>query len=162
MMLIKNEVSLTNKEYLLEKFPGKGGWTYAKIPEIPQDRKSYFGFVKVKGHIDGYPISKFNLMPMGDGTLMCPVNAKIRKTIGKNVGDKLTIQLYLDSEPETPPDECLQCLQDEPEAWRFFNSLSTERVKKVLSYIYSAPNDDTKILRMGETIDLFLQGKIKT
>ena len=28
---------LVNREYLLEKFPGKGGWTYALIPEILQD-----------------------------------------------------------------------------------------------------------------------------
>jgi hypothetical protein len=26
------EKPLVNKEYLLEKFPGKGGWTYAAIP----------------------------------------------------------------------------------------------------------------------------------
>jgi hypothetical protein len=27
------EKPLTDKEYLLEKFPGKGGWTFARIPE---------------------------------------------------------------------------------------------------------------------------------
>ena len=27
---------LVDKEYLLEKYPGKGGWTYARIPEIAQ------------------------------------------------------------------------------------------------------------------------------
>ena len=31
IMKIKEE-PLVDKEYLLEKFPGKGGWTYALIP----------------------------------------------------------------------------------------------------------------------------------
>ena len=31
------EQPLVDKEYLLEKFPGKGGWTYAMIPEVLQD-----------------------------------------------------------------------------------------------------------------------------
>ena len=33
IMKIKEE-PLVDKEYLLEKFPGKGGWTYALIPKI--------------------------------------------------------------------------------------------------------------------------------
>lgn len=37
IMKVKEE-SLVDKEYLLEKFPGKGGWTYALIPEILQDK----------------------------------------------------------------------------------------------------------------------------
>jgi hypothetical protein len=32
------EKPLVNKKYKLQKFPGKGGWTYAMIPEIPQDK----------------------------------------------------------------------------------------------------------------------------
>jgi uncharacterized protein YdeI (YjbR/CyaY-like superfamily) len=30
---LKTEKPLVNKKYLLEKYPGKGGWTYAAIPE---------------------------------------------------------------------------------------------------------------------------------
>ena len=51
---------LVNREYLLEKFPGKGGWTYALIPEILQDKHSHFGWVIVNGSIDGYEIKKFH------------------------------------------------------------------------------------------------------
>lgn len=28
------EKPLVDKDYLLQKFEGKGGWTYAEIPEI--------------------------------------------------------------------------------------------------------------------------------
>ena len=30
---METEKPVVNKKYLLEKFPGKGGWTYAVIPE---------------------------------------------------------------------------------------------------------------------------------
>ena len=31
------EVPLVDKDYLLERTPGNGGWTYAPIPEVPQE-----------------------------------------------------------------------------------------------------------------------------
>ena len=63
------EVPLVDKDYLLERTPGNGGWTYAPIPEVPQDKKAPFGWVKVKGSIDGVEIKKHHLMPMGNGEL---------------------------------------------------------------------------------------------
>ena len=36
---MEKEKPLVNAAYLLQKFPGKGGWTYAAIPEIPQNKK---------------------------------------------------------------------------------------------------------------------------
>ena len=41
------EVPLVDKDYLLERTRGNGGWTYAPIPEVPQDKKAPFGWVKV-------------------------------------------------------------------------------------------------------------------
>ena len=75
-----------DKLSLLEKFPGKGGWTFTRIPEIPQDKKAHFGWVKVRGTIDGYEIRKYHLMPMGNGTLFLPVKAEIRKHSKKKEG----------------------------------------------------------------------------
>ena len=49
---------LVDKKYLLEKFSGKGGWTFARIPEILQNKNAPFGWVKVRGTIDGYKIKK--------------------------------------------------------------------------------------------------------
>lgn len=63
------EKPLVDREYTLEKFPGKGGWTYAVIPEILQNKHSPFGWVKVKGRIDHFEIKNYKLMPMGNGSL---------------------------------------------------------------------------------------------
>lgn len=57
-----NDKPLVNKKYLLEKFPGKVGWTYTIIPEILPDKNAPFGWVKVKGSIDGYEINNYHLL----------------------------------------------------------------------------------------------------
>jgi hypothetical protein len=55
------EEPLINQKYQLEKFPGKGGWTYVILPEIRQHIKRKFGMVKVKGRIDDYELMGYNL-----------------------------------------------------------------------------------------------------
>lgn len=80
------EVPLVDKDYLLERTPGNGGWTYAPIPEVPQDKKAPFGWVKVKGSIDGVEIKKHHLMPMGNGELGLSVKLKsVRRSKSRRV-----------------------------------------------------------------------------
>lgn len=149
---------LINKKYILEKFEGKGGWTFARIPEIAQDKHAHFGWVKVRGTIDGYEIRKYHLMPMGNGKLFLPVKAAIRKKIKKEAGDKVHVILYPDNEPLEMPEEMLLCLKDEPRALKFFNSLSESEQKFYIDYIYSAKKEDTKIDRMAKSINRLLHG----
>jgi len=84
-----NEKPLVDREYLLEKLPGKYGWTFTLIPEILPDPHAPFGWVKVRGSIDGYEIRDYRLMPSGDGmacgkgVLFLAVKSEIRKKIKK-------------------------------------------------------------------------------
>lgn len=149
---------LVNKKYLLEKFPGKGGWTFARIPEIIQDKKAHFGWVKVRGSIDGYEIKKYHLMPMGNGKLFLPVKAEIRKKIKKREGDYVHVILYPDQEPLEVPEEMLLCLQDEPVALKFFQSLSESEQKFYIEWIYSAKKEETKVARLAESINKLSKG----
>jgi hypothetical protein len=149
---------LVNKKYLLEKFQGKGGWTFARIPEILQDKNAPFGWVKVRGSIDGLEISKYHLMPMGNGNLFLPVKAEIRKKINKSEGDWVHVILYPDNEPLEIPDEMLLCLADEPRALTFFKSLSEGEQKNYIQHIYSAKNEDIKIDRLAKTINKLIKG----
>lgn len=149
---------LVNKKYRLEKFQGKGGWTFARIPEIPQDKKAHFGWVKVRGTIDGFEIRKYHLMPMGNGFLFLPVKAEIRKSIKKKEGDLVHVILYPDTEPLEIPEEMLLCLKDEDKAYRFFKSLSESEQKFYIQWVYSAKKEETKIDRLAKTINRLLQG----
>lgn len=145
--------SLVNKDYLLEKYPGKGGWTYAVIPEVLQDKNAPFGWVKVKGSIDSFEIRKYHLMPMGNGNLFLPVKAEIRKTIKKQAGDYVHVILYPDNEPIEVPKELLVCLREEPKGLLFFNSLNDSEQHNYVKWIYSAKTDQTKVERIARTLD---------
>lgn len=144
---------LVNKNYLLEKYPGKGGWTYAAIPEVLQDKHAYFGWVRVKGRIDDYEFSGYKLMPMGNGQLFLPVKAAIRKKIGKQEGDWVHIVLYADHAPTAIPEEFLECLKDDPIACQSFMNYSDQQKKEIIDWIYSAKTDDIKVERIAKTIN---------
>ena len=101
------ETPVVNQQYFVKKFKGKGGWTYTEIPEIPQAKKVPFGWVTVRGTIDGHEIKQYKLMPMGNGVMFLPLKADIRKKIGKSEGDWVHIILYLDNTPLMIPDELL-------------------------------------------------------
>ena len=156
---MKTEPPLVDKQYVLQKYPGKGGWTYAAIPEILQDKHAHFGWVRVKGSIDGYELSKYHLMPMGNGSLFLPVKAEIRRKIKKQEGDTVHIILYPDTDLYQVPEDLALCLEDEPQAQRFFNTLSESEQKLYADWIYSAKKEDTRTERMATTINRLLKGQ---
>lgn len=126
------EKPLIKTKVLLEKAPGKGGWTYAILPVTIPDPKTAFGWRKVKGFIDDEEIRKFNLMRLSNGKLFMPVNSSIRKKIGKEAGDWVKVVLYPDDTPEEIPEEFILCLKDDPNAWKHFQQFTESDRKKYM------------------------------
>ena len=132
----------------------KTGWTYIVVPEKisqklnPGVKKSY----RVKGKLDDHKIEKTALIPMGAGEFILPINAAIRKATGKRFGASLKIQLELDGSPILPPAELIECLQDEPEALKYFNSLPQSHRNYFTKWIDSAKTEPTKTKRIALVI----------
>jgi len=146
--IMSNETPLVQGSYLLEKFPGKGGWTYARVPEIAQG-DGPFGWVTVKGSVDHYELKQYKLMPMGDGTLFLPVKAAVRKLIKKQAGDYVQIVLYADEIRIEIPEEIMDCFELEPSATlEQFKAFTPSQQKAYLDWIYQAKSEETKANRI--------------
>ena len=147
---------ITYKTVIL-KFDKKGektGWTYIEVPETiaeqlkPACKKSF----RVKGQLDDYKIEQVALIPMGNGSFIMPVNAAMRKGIGKRKGAMLAVQLTEDKKQYQLNAALMECLADEPAALEFFNSKSKSFQNYYSKWIESAKTETTKTNRIAMAV----------
>ncbi len=141
----------------IEKFGEKAhqtGWTVIFIPAKvankinPGVKKGY----RVKGRLDDFEIEKIAIMPAGEGDFIMPLNAAIRKGIRKQKNDTVKVQLALDKNELAPPGDLIECMQDEPEALKYYNSLPQGHRNYFTKWIDSAKTDATKAKRIALVI----------
>lgn len=150
--MTKKVIPIIKGEFLLEKFEGKGGWTFVRLP-LKLNTKNPFGWVRVKGMIDDYEISQFHLMPMGNGFLFLSVKADIRKKIKKQAGDTIRLILFEDDSLLQTPDDFQLCLNDDPDADKFYKSLSESEKRFYVNWIMDAKREETRVERMAKAIN---------
>lgn len=155
---MKSEKPLVDKDYLLQKFECKGGWTYVEIPEIAKP-KTAFGMLKVKGKIDDYEFSDVSLMPLGNGNIFLAVKSEIRKKIKKQAPDTVHVTLYEDKTPLIIPEELLLCMRYEDGALEKFESYTDGQKKAFVDWINTAKAEKTKIDRIAKTIAMVQNGE---
>ncbi|HEY0271580.1 MAG TPA: DUF1905 domain-containing protein, partial [Chitinophaga sp.] len=89
----------------------KTGWRYIELSAslaeqlLPGQKKSF----RVKGKLDQYAFTQAALIPMGNGTFILPINATIRKHIGKSTGATLQVQMTVDETPQRVNAALLDC-----------------------------------------------------
>lgn len=152
----QKEKPIFHQKVLMEKYPEKGGWTYATLKDIifPKDRKSKQ--LTVKGTIDGYEIDQYNLFSIKDGRKFLPFKKEIRKAIHKEAGDFVEVILYLDDSPINIPDEIQLCLNDDELIKSKFELLTVGKKKYYIDWIMKGKHAETRanrIVKMMTEID---------
>jgi hypothetical protein len=142
----------------IKKFDSQGektGWTYIEIPaaiaqKLNSNNKKGF---RVKGELDDYEFSMIALLPMGGGDFIMALNAAMRKGIRKQKGAIIKVKMAVDTNEIKPPEELIECLQDEPEAFKYFKSLPKGHQNYFTNCINSAKTDPTKAKRIAATLN---------
>ncbi len=144
---------LVEGKFLLERFPGKGGWTFVKFPKEIISTSKAFGMMKVSGSIDDFPFEGKHLMPMGNGNIFLPIAKPIRTKIGKEEGDIVVIRLFKVDVPDQLPQGIIDCLKDDPGKFELFEKLAESDQKHWIEYIYSSDKIDVISDRIIKLLD---------
>lgn len=144
---------LCNAEVTLERFPGKGGWTYAVLPASVNIKASSFSMVRVNGQIDDLQLENVALMALGKGRLFIPVKAALRQQLGKQSGDTVRLVLHLAADTVAAPlsitdEELRACLADVPHALAAYEQLEPTQQAAWVTWVAAAPTDDQKVARV--------------
>ena len=138
---------------IIKRFGAKGektGWTYFEVPPDlaqqlkPGNRKEF----KVKGKLDAHPVKRVSLLPMGGGLFIFVLNAALRKAIGKKHGAMVKVHLMEDKSEFVFNKDFIECLNDEPAAKEFFESLTGSHQRYFSKWIDDAKTEPTRVKRI--------------
>lgn len=143
---------------VIQQFDQKGEktcWTYIEIPAdiAKQIKHGYKKSFRVKGKLDEVTIQGVALLPMGGGSFIMPLNAALRKKIGKRTGAMIALRIEEDKEQYQVNAQLLECLADVPEALDFFNTTSKSYQHYFSKWIESAKTDLTRAKRITMTVN---------
>jgi hypothetical protein len=146
----------------LKQFGSQGektGWTYILVPRKiatklkPGIKKSF----RVKGIIDDHLISGVAMIPMGEGDFIIAVNASMRKALRKQKGALVVVKIEEDLKEYQILAEFLNCLQDEPSAYSYFNTLLPSHQRYFSKWIESAKTEVTRTKRIAMSVNAMVQ-----
>ena len=146
----------------IERFKEQGektGWTYIVIPaEKAQKLSVQKTSFRVKGKLDEHPIKQVALIPMGEGDFILPLNAVMRKALGKKKGYTLEVQIGMDKSAFEFNADLVACIEDEPKAQAHFETLSGSHQRYFSKWIDSAKTDATKAKRILQAVTALAKG----
>ena len=146
-------------EAIIKKIPDKDA-TYI---EIPFNVEEVFGAkrVKVKAKFDniGY---RGSIVKMGGPCHMIGITKDIRKKIGKDEGDIISVEVEKDEEERVVevPDDFAKSMDENQEAKEFYEKLSYSSKRKYVNWINSAKKTETREKRITDAV-LKLKHNIK-
>jgi hypothetical protein len=96
-----------------------------------------------------------------NGAFMFAVSADVRANAGVAGGDEVDVEIVLDTEPRevSVPADLQAALDADPDANRFFQSLSYSHKSAYVLWIESAKKDETRQRRIPEAIRMLQEGR---
>ena len=150
-------------EASIEKYDRKGektGWTYITVPAAraallkPGCRQSF----RIKGSIDQVTLQQSALLPVGGGDFILPLNATLRRQLGKTAGGTVLVKISADESEYVLHAVFMECLADEPEAWEFFHTKPPSFQRYYSKWIESAKTDSTREKRIAMAVNALARG----
>lgn len=138
-------------EAVIQKHPDKD----ATFIEIPFDVEETFGSkrVKVKAKFDEVEY-RGSIVKMGLPCYMIGITKAIRKEIGKEAGDSISVEIEKDEEERVVelPEDFKLALDKNKVAKDFYESLSYSVKRKYVQWITSAKKSETREKRISEAV----------
>jgi hypothetical protein len=125
-----------------------------KLLPKPNNKKSF----RVKGFLDDYHFDGVAMVPMGGGDFIIAINAAMRKATMKRKGDTVQVKLEIDEKPYELCADFVACLQDEPKAASFFETLPKGHQNYFSKWIESAKTIETKTKRIVGSVNALSKG----
>lgn len=138
--------------------PGPGGGAFVSFPYDVEKEFGVKGRVPVKATFEGFAYSG-SLMQCGGQQHMLGVLKAIREQIGKELGDKVRVQVWRDGSQRTveiPAD--FASLMKKHAVREFFDSLSFTNRKEYCRRITEAKKQEIRTARPAKSIDMMRRG----
>lgn len=133
----------------------KTGWRYISIPQaiasqIKEGCKKSF---RVKGRLDQIEISGLATMPMGDGDFIIALKTALRKSLKKEAGATILVQLEEDKDFRVEiPEDLELCLSDERRLLDNFMKLPMSHRNWYINWLNTAKTEVTRTKRIVKII----------
>ena len=143
---------------LIQKFNEMGeksGWSYVAIPQHianelkPGCRISF----RIKGKIDDISINGIALVPMGEGDFILPLKLSLRKSLKKEKGAMVTLQLEEDKDFKIEmPEDLQECLSEQGHLLANFLKQPKSHQNYFIKWINEAKTEPTRTKRLVQTV----------
>ena len=131
-----------------------GTGTFIRVPRELNAKLGLQGRPKVRAVLAGHPY-RGSLMPAGDGTFMLGVLKAIQESAGVTRGDRITVELELDTAPREiePPPEIARLFARDRKAAAAWDKLSHTNRRELTTGITEAKRPETRERRVAMAIE---------
>jgi hypothetical protein len=153
---------MTKQIFEVELLPPPGAESSA-FYWVPFRVEEVFGskaMVKVRGTVDGVPFRNV-IMPNGKGQHYTVVNREIREAIGKKAGDRVRVEMEVDTEERVVevPEDFQQALSANEQAATHFARFSYSQRKEYVRWIEVAKKPETRERRIQKAVEKIAEGR---